>query len=226
MNRRKLICTSLGLLCLLFSRCEYPKHQNDSIGIGEIRLGNQIWMDRHLSVQTFRNGDPIPEASTSVEWQQAGKEKKPAWCYYKNDPVIGEKYGVMYNWYAVMDPRGLAPVGWHVPTNEEWIILENYFGVSQAGTKIKCDSTENENGNTGTNREFCALLGGYRTIEGNFTGLDEFIYLTSASEEKLPESKDKFFIWGRGIHVQNAGAMRCGLEKEFGLYVRCVRNEN
>jgi uncharacterized protein (TIGR02145 family) len=192
--------------------------------IGEIRLGNQIWMDRHLSVKTFRNGDSIPEARSIVEWQKAGEEKKPAWCYYNNDPVIGNNYGVMYNWYAVTDPRGLAPYGWHVPTNEEWIILENHVGVSHAGSKIKCDSVQGTHRDASGTRNFCALLGGYRTIQGDFTGLDEFVYLSSASEEKLPDSKDKFFIWGRGLHVKNAGAMRCGLEKEFGLYVRCVRN--
>ena len=225
MNRQIIVEVFLVLLCTLSCR-EHPKNDpNNVIEFREILLGDQIWMDRHLDVKTFRNGDSIPEAKSIVEWQNAGKEKKPAWCYYKNDPVIGKKYGVMYNWYAVTDPRGLAPVGWHVPTNEEWIILENYLGVSQAGTKIKCDSTETENGNAGATSKFCARLGGYRTIEGNFTGLDEFIYLTSVTEEKLPESKDKFFIWGRGVHVQNAGAMRCGLEKEFGLYVRCVRNE-
>lgn len=61
-------------------------------------------------------------------------------------------------------------------------------------------------------------------LDGNFHGLEEFTYLTGVIEDKLPESKDRFFIWGRGLHVANATVMRCGLDKEFGLYVRCLRD--
>lgn len=225
MSKPGLISVLLSSLCLLLScRDQREGHQTSSIEIGEIQFGNQIWMDRHLSVKTFRNGDSIPEARSKEEWEKAGREKNPAWCYYENDTSIGKEYGVMYNWYAVNDPRGLAPYGWHVPTNEDWITLENYLGISDAGSKMKCDSAQFQNGDTDNNNRFCSLLGGYRSIEGDFIGLGEFTYLTGVTEDKLPESKDKFFIWGRGLHVANSTVMRCGLEKEFGLYVRCLRD--
>ena len=71
----------------------------------EIKIGKQIWMKLNLDVEVFRNGDPIPHAKTDEEWVKAGEQKKPAWCYYKNAGIYGEKYGKLYNWYAVNDPR-------------------------------------------------------------------------------------------------------------------------
>ena len=93
-----------------------------------VTIGTQIWMKENLNVSTFRNGDPIPEAKTAEEWQAAGEAKQPAWCYYDNDSKNGVKYGKLYNWYAVNDSRGLAPVGWHVPDNDEWEVLEGIAG--------------------------------------------------------------------------------------------------
>jgi hypothetical protein len=56
--------------------------------------------------------------------------------------------------------------------------------------------------------------------------MGEFTYLTSATQEKLPEpnANNGFFIWGRGVNYENKTMMRCGLDKEFGLYVRCVKD--
>ena len=115
------------------------------IGLGNITyaqtvtIGTQVWMTKNLDVATFRNGDPIPQAKTVEEWRAAGDNKQPAWCYYNNDPANGAKYGKLYNWYAVNDPRGLAPVGWHVPSDGEWTTLTNYLG-EQAADKLKSTS--------------------------------------------------------------------------------------
>jgi uncharacterized protein (TIGR02145 family) len=104
-----------------------------------VKIGAQTWMSENLNVSTFRNGDLIPEAKTNEEWEKAGKNKQPAWCYYNNDPKNGAKYGKLYNWYAVIDPRGLAPEGWHVLSDEEWQTLEDYLG-DDAGKKMKSAS--------------------------------------------------------------------------------------
>ena len=69
-----------------------------------VTIGEQTWMAENLNVSKFRNGDEIPEAKTNEEWIKAGNEGKPAWCYYENIPANGEKYGKLYNWYAVTDP--------------------------------------------------------------------------------------------------------------------------
>ena len=101
-----------------------------------ITIGTQVWTTKNLDAATFRNGDPIPQAKTDDEWWKAGVNKQPAWCYYDNDPANGAKYGKLYNWYAVNDSRGLAPVGYHIPSDAEWTILVDYLG-SDAGTKMK-----------------------------------------------------------------------------------------
>ncbi len=106
-----------------------------------VKIGTQTWMLENLNVSTFRNGDPIPEAKTDEEWEKAGKEGKPVWCYYDNDPKNGAKYGKLYNWYAVNDPRELAPIGWHVSTDVEWEILHDFLGGWEvAGKKMKSTS--------------------------------------------------------------------------------------
>jgi uncharacterized protein (TIGR02145 family) len=104
-----------------------------------VKIGAQTWMAENLNVSSFRNGDPIPEAKTKEEWEKAGKDGKPAWCYYENDQKNGIKYGKLYNWYAVNDTRGLAPAGWHIPTDAEWTTLENQLG-DDAGKKMKSTS--------------------------------------------------------------------------------------
>ena len=104
-----------------------------------VKIGTQTWMTENLNVSTFRNGDPIPQAKSNEEWDLADENKQPAWCYYENDPKNGNKYGKLYNWYAVNDPRGLAPAGWHIPTDAEWTTLENQLG-DDAGKKMKSTS--------------------------------------------------------------------------------------
>jgi uncharacterized protein (TIGR02145 family) len=106
-----------------------------------VKIGSQIWMAENLNVDRFRNGDPIPEAQTDEEWQRAGKSNQPAWCYYDNDPSNGEKYGKLYNWYALNDSSMLIQKNWHVPSEKEWIELVEYIGVkNNVGVKLKSTS--------------------------------------------------------------------------------------
>jgi uncharacterized protein (TIGR02145 family) len=83
-------------------------------------IGDDIWMTSNLNVAKFQNGDPIFEAKTNEQWIKANQEKKPAWCYYQNNAQNGVIYGKLYNWYAINDPRGLAPKGWHISTRSDW----------------------------------------------------------------------------------------------------------
>ena len=111
----------------------------------------QIWTTDNLDVSTFRNGDAIPEAKTEAEWKEAGMNAQPAWCYYENDAANGKKYGKLYNWFAVNDARGLAPQGWHVPSDEEWTKLCDHLGGRHvAGEKMKSTTGWDDDGN-GTN---------------------------------------------------------------------------
>jgi uncharacterized protein (TIGR02145 family) len=103
-----------------------------------IKIGSQTWMKKNLDTDRFANGEVIAEAKTDEEWDSVGNYQEPAWCYYDNDPANGAKYGRLYNWFAVADPRGLCPAGWHVPSDEEWTKLEDYLGGRNvAGNKLK-----------------------------------------------------------------------------------------
>ena len=134
---KKLVIGSLLLISQVFISCgESSKEKVDSIK--EVVIGNQVWMAENLNVDTFRNGDPIPHAQTNKEWSKAGKNRQPAWCYYNNDAAIGAKYGKLYNWYAINDPRELAPKGYHIPNNEEWIALIDYLGGATFTEFCKC----------------------------------------------------------------------------------------
>jgi uncharacterized protein (TIGR02145 family) len=85
-------------------------------------------MLKNLDVVQYRNGDPIPYVSDATVWSQL---TTGAYCYYNNDPSSKSSYGLLYNWYAVNDPRGLAPIGWHVPTDQEWqsITLKSAYSI-------------------------------------------------------------------------------------------------
>jgi uncharacterized protein (TIGR02145 family) len=134
-----------------------------------VYLGNQIWTSKNLDVSTFRNGEIIPEAKSVKEWKKAGENKQPAWCYYDNDPKNGEKYGKLYNWYAVNDPRGLAPKGYHIPSDTEWTLLTEFLGgvaPGLAGYNMR-NTTDWKFKGSGTNG-FNALPGGWRYEYGTF----------------------------------------------------------
>ena len=90
-------------------------------------IGAQEWTTRNLDTSHFLNGDSILEARSQEEWETAAKNETPAWCCYDNNPAFGEKYGKLYNWFAVSDPRGLAPNSWRIPTVEDWHQLNDYL---------------------------------------------------------------------------------------------------
>jgi uncharacterized protein (TIGR02145 family) len=133
----------LALFCASFSNAQtYTKGKGLSYkgrSYSTVIMGNgQEWMTENLSVFYFRNGDPIPVVKTAEAWKKAGENREPACCYYENNAEYGKTYGLLYNWYAVNDPRGLAPEGWHVPTDAEWTTLVSYLGDDKtAGTKMK-----------------------------------------------------------------------------------------
>jgi uncharacterized protein (TIGR02145 family) len=103
----------------------------------EVKIGTLIWTTENLDVGSFRNGDIIPEARTADQWAKAGKEQKPAWCYIEFQGNQSRYYGCFYNWYAVSDPRGLAPRGYHLPTKQEFLNLIKAIGRQENEDKLK-----------------------------------------------------------------------------------------
>ena len=191
-----------------------------------VTIGTQVWTTKNLDVATFRNGDSIPHAKTNEEWTKAGENQQPAWCYYDNDPAKGVKYGRLYNWYAVNDSRGLAPVGYHVPTDAEWYILTEYLGGDfPAGSKMKSKSgwisINNSSGlksGNGTNTSgFSGLPGGDRYHEA-FSRIGKTAYWWSSTENGPYDAESRHLDYYEG------NVFRFLSLKQSGLSVRCVKD--
>jgi uncharacterized protein (TIGR02145 family) len=153
-----------------------------------------------------------------MEWEKAGKEGRPAWCYYDNSPANGQKYGKLYNWYAISDPRGLIPRGWHLPTDAEWNLLADSLDNDDAGLKLR-SVTGWQQGENGTNSTgFNAMPTGYRQSDGIFLngGLCSYFWTSSPDPSGL--------VWYHFLHGDDANLQGNMISKYSGLSVRCIRN--
>lgn len=90
-----------------------------------VRIGTQVWMAENLKTTRYNDGSPIQKTSDNTIW----KNSNSGLYTYFNDNYndYGYKYGVLYNFYAISDSRGLCPTGWHVPSREDFSILTNYI---------------------------------------------------------------------------------------------------
>jgi uncharacterized protein (TIGR02145 family) len=175
--------------------------------------GNYKWSDDNLNVSTFRNGDPIPEVKSDEEWVQAAVDGKPAWCYLNNDSSNEKKYGKLYNWYAVSDPRGLAPEGYRIPTEEDFDKLIESTGIS-AANHIKKELIKG--GSTG----FDSKLGGYRSEDGYFHQAGETSrYWTNELNPTTPDKSGHALYIGGRSNMSGTSSYRVA----NGFSVRCIK---
>lgn len=219
-------------------------HEKNINSISTVTIDNQIWMTKNLDVNTFRNGDTIFEAKSDEDWKRASKLHIPAWCYYDNNSENGKLYGKLYNWYAVMDERGLAPLGFHIPNNLEYDMLLLKLGLSRYGnqenkhniaSKLKStsrlwSSIMDRNNETSTNSSgFDALPGGLRYERGSFNQINEEghwwtseniwrLSYNQVNSNKSAPSQLSIDYWVLGI---GAGSFDAGT----GLSVRCIKGE-
>jgi uncharacterized protein (TIGR02145 family) len=189
-----------------------------------IKIGTTSWAQKNLDVTKFRNGDIIKNASSDKDWEEAGRNGQPAWCYYDNDSENGKIYGKLYNWYAVKDTRGLCPRGWHVPGDLEWTALTNDLGgKNTAGGKMKSiDTTAWNSPNAGATNEsgFSGLPGGYRNYVGSFLNIRSYAFFWSAAEFDYYESLAIY----RDLYNFSGNVAREYLKESFGASVRCLRD--
>ena len=184
-----------------------------------VRMGTQTWMAENLNVTRFRNGDPIMEAQTMDEWREADMAGIPAWCYFNGDAENAPVFGKLYNWYAIRDPRGLAPAKWHIPNLEEWTRMFTFIGGNQkAGTILKDTTGWHEKGN-GTNLTgFSARPSGSRDFSSNFKGIQRFGYWW-INEEHGAET-----AWGIDMGFSYGNINIFAFRKGNGFAIRCVRD--
>ena len=190
-----------------------------------VMIGTQIWSSKNLDVAKYRNGEPIPQVTDATAWQNL---TTGAWCWYNNDSATyAATYGRLYNGYAVNDPRGLAPQGWHVPTDAEWNRLTKFIDPSAdttqccsnvAGTAMKSTTGWNNSGNGTNSSGFAGLPGGYRNSNGSFFIVGNYGQWWSASEY------DTTNAWYRVLYWHNSNVGRYGTSKTDGFSVRVVRD--
>ena len=200
---------------------EYKEFRGDNIKFqvraesgSVIYIGNQVWTTSNLNVSTYRNGDIIPEVNDIDEWINL---TSGAWCYYKNKSKNGTTYGKLYNWYAVNDSRGLAPVGYHIPSDSEWVTLTTTLGAN-SGAKMKSAFIWN-NGVSGSNSSgFTGLPNGGRFDNGTFNNFGDFGYFWSSTEG----SNEK--AWLRGLYFNTNYVYSYNYNKVDGFSVRCIRD--
>jgi uncharacterized protein (TIGR02145 family) len=175
----------------------------------------------NLKVTKYRNGDIIPQVTNGTQW--AGLTTG-AYCSYNNDPANDAIYGKLYNWYAVNDPRGLAPIGYHIPTDIEWTTLTNCLG-GESGTagamkKTGIDLWQSPNSGATNSSGFTGLPGGFRHSNGQFSSINamgswwsstDYIGMVTGGKIRSLLSNDN--------DIKNNGA-----NKVFGLSIRCMKD--
>ena len=176
-------------------------------------------MLKNLDVTTYRNGDPIPQVTNPSAW--AGLTTG-AWCYYENNSAHGTVYGKLYNWYAVNDPRGLAPTGWHIPSDAEWTTLETCLGgAAFAGGAMKETGTIHwSSPNTGATNSsgFTGLPGGFRFSDGTFLDLGRLGDWWSSTASSPADALDRYVVYDA------ANSSTSSYPKQGGGSVRCVKD--
>lgn len=183
-----------------------------------VKIGTQIWLSENLKVSKLNDGTIISNISDSYNWISF---TKPSYCWVQNNIDYKHIYGGLYNWYAVSSGK-LAPKGWHVATQDDWLLLQEYLGgFTVAGGKLK------EKGsirwyypNTGATNEvyFTALPAGYRSkATGNFNRFGQSALFWSSTG-----TVDNF---GRfAINYDDASSNYANDNGNYGFSVRCVLN--
>lgn len=197
-----------------------------------IRIGKQEWMAENLKVAHFQNGDLIPKLSEKKEWK---KTKLPAFCWYSNDSALYDcPYGKLYNAWVAKDVRNICPVSWHVPTQQDWILLINVLGgkdkvlksLKTAGPKYwltnACITGDNSSG-------FSALPGAARFKNGDFydIGKNSAIGYFGLwwSNKEFSEKVIGFGLLSDNNDEDSNFEFLREIEPGCGLSIRCIRDE-
>lgn len=182
-----------------------------------VTIGTQVWTARNLDVTRYRNGDIIPQVQDPTQWTNL---TTGAWCYYDYDYNNGLTYGKLYNWYAVNDPRGLAPTGFHVPSNAEMTTLKGFLDPDAGGHMKEIGTTYWINPNNGADNTsgFTALGAGYRNAP-SFSALQVIMLWWMADEVDLTDAYCSYLFHNSAelnIAVTNP--------KKYGFSVRCIKD--
>lgn len=213
---------TIAILILLpyFSLSATAQAGNDKMNSYQTaKIGQQEWMMTNLNISQFRNGDLIPQAKTAEDWYRASSSENPAWCYYNYDSANEKNYGKLYNWYAINDPRGLAPTGWHVPSESDWRILSANLGnETEIGIKMKSKQEWKSASSITNESNFTAVPSGGCRYDGIFYGLGSLCYLWSSTDNEM----NLAFFRLLSSSDNELGEGYNG--KGYGLAIRCIKD--
>lgn len=180
------------------------------------QIGAQCWMRENLRTKKFRNGEDVDSIEGDSAWLRASVG---AYAYYNNNIINAEDYGVLYNQFAAVDPRGLCPTGWRTPTDGDWSELEKVLkDADRSGGALK-DTLMWDSVNVGAGNfmGFGALPGGYRLPSGEYGGLGIQGYWWSATNSGSSRG------WNRQLHHTSSGFFRSSKFLTYGMSVRCIQ---
>lgn len=213
-----------------------------------VLIGGQCWFAENLRSEKYANGDAISSGLSSVEWQITNSgavavygEGSSACSEYSPDGDACDEswslseFGLLYNWHAVADSRGLCPSGWHVPTDGDWMKMEMALGMTEAevngtgfrgtdqGTQMKTEYGWYDGGDGTNSSGFAGRPGGLRINSGFFNVAGYKGYWWSSS----PNGSG---AWLRLLNAETTSQLTTGVSRDFqspnyGLSVRCVRDE-
>lgn len=198
-----------------------------------LKIGALTWMVENLKTTKYSDGTDIPIVADSSTWSNL---TSPGYCIFNNDASNKNTYGALYNWYAINTGK-LAPSGWHVSTDEEWKMLENYLisnGYNYDGSynenkiakslaaktgwqtftdyigAVSVDLTKNNTSG------FTGLPVGCRNYDGSFSGngIAAGWWSTTVYNPDV--------AWFRILSTNNSNLVRLKGNKGFGFSVRCV----
>jgi uncharacterized protein (TIGR02145 family) len=187
-----------------------------------VTIGTQVWMVENLKTTKYNDGTAIPMVTDNTEWSNA---KAPAYCWYNNDISNKDTYGALYNWY-VGNTGKLCPAGWHVPSYDEWSILEVFLGEdSGVGNKLKEEGTvhwNSPNAEATNETGFTGLPGGHRNPQANgeFNHIRIIGYFWSSSESDEYDFDGQF----RALLSESRGLGAGSNVKGYGYSVRCLKD--
>lgn len=184
-----------------------------------IKIGTQFWMAENLKSTKYLNGDKIETTSNANLDIRYEVNPKYQWAY-NNDENNNSKYGRLYTGYAASDERGVCPLGWHVPTYEEWeLLIQNLGGSDIAGMKMKETGTTPWNKFATNESGFTAKPGGTRHEIGEFLYLETYGHwwaYSVSSESSAPA------LYLNVVYARSTQYYR--YRKNHAHSVRCVKD--